>query len=292
MIYEGTRRNEKAPGCGTRHGFTLIELLVVIAIITILAALLLPTLGAAKAKATRTKCLSNFHQIYIACTMYAGDFKDWWPIWGGYDSSHPVNLLKGEHYCRYIFQSTRPNYPLPGSYIDPASPQASSVGVWENLGYLFPGKYIGDGHILWCPSFSPQSPLSEYQYSTPHFMSTDSGGITRSTVLFNPRMINPSGDTSRRYQKASTTTSHKLFAMDYFYNANGGSPPGMTFNRENFAHYPAKGWNVLFTDGSANFIYSPAAFKYATTELTTVDGSTATFKQYDKIFDYLELGEK
>lgn len=67
---------KNSPPRSITAGFTLIELLTVIAIIGILAAILIPTIGAVREKAQRAVDANNLREIVKAAMIYAGDNND------------------------------------------------------------------------------------------------------------------------------------------------------------------------------------------------------------------------
>lgn len=77
-LFSGPSPARLAPG--SRRAFTLIELLVVIAIITVLTAILLPVLAAARRSAQRTACISNLRQIGSGINLYLADYDEVYPI--------------------------------------------------------------------------------------------------------------------------------------------------------------------------------------------------------------------
>jgi prepilin-type N-terminal cleavage/methylation domain-containing protein len=279
---------------GCSRGFTLIELLVVIAIIAILAALLLPALSAAKRKAKLATCQSNFHQIYVACYIYATDYSDYFPPDTTHLGAADFNHIAGEHYT-YFFLTTGPGQSSPAEDPNKHINPGMQANVFNNLGYLYETHGIGDARALWCPSFPAASALSAENYSVAGFPSTDTGGRCRDTMLYNPRILDATNynnaNSHRAYPKTSSiwnqpgASGNPLFGTDYLGNGNAA------FSPNTFAHYPSPGFNCIYKDGSVQFVVSATAFQFVTGGPGVFDApaeNTASASQYNYVFNLLE----
>lgn len=80
--------------------FTLIELLTVIAIIGILAAILIPTVGAVRKRALKSQCASNLHQLGMAVNLYLNDNKQILP--NGTEQNANLQWLATTHRDSFI----------------------------------------------------------------------------------------------------------------------------------------------------------------------------------------------
>lgn len=216
---------------------------MVIAIIAILAALLLPALNAAKARAYQANCISNLRQFAIGAQMYEGDNR----------GELAVNLFKP------VAAELNKSWVL-GSMKLPAEATDETL---LRQGLLFP--YLGNPRVYHCPADKTRSP-DLYGQRT--------GGLSVRSYAMNGWMG------SRYMEVVLGEKGFRTFVRDSELAA-AAAPAGLWMMMDEDESTLDDGWFLVTMNDSQVFASLPAARHRHSAGLNFVDGHASVFTLRD-----------
>ena len=224
-----------------RCGFSLVELLIVITVISVLAAMLLPTMERAIGESRTVACINNERQLFMSFQYYCTAYRDYLPRWSSiqwewWNGSYS-NQLSWHYFMR--------------EELSPAVEPNGATSPYPMLNYRF-----ARGSFLFCPSDPAPLPTATASLA----IGPASGGTIGSYGM------NAYGIGSCRYGSLSTPKRYRR--MGDLVNPSAQVGFGDIF------------WELYPTGGYAGSHFPYGSIRYGHAEQTTTvfcDGRVGTF---------------
>jgi prepilin-type N-terminal cleavage/methylation domain-containing protein/prepilin-type processing-associated H-X9-DG protein len=235
-------------------GFTLIELLVVIAIISILAALLLPSLQQAKGRARIAECQNNLRQLYIGAVAFAADHNDFLP------ASDILASITGRRGWTSVDEQ---GYPT-NDYAEVDNYFSNKRGVHYDNGPLRPSIYFCTEFMARWPKWTGVQGFSLGYATNSKYNGGPVSGIQHGSH------VPLAGDRLASIHKPHFTVYLREFnppvSMDGFVSGPDVWPKRLTdgaisIYSSKFGQTHLGGQNVLFFDGHVEYVIYPNSVK-------------------------------
>jgi prepilin-type N-terminal cleavage/methylation domain-containing protein len=218
------------------RAFSLIELLVVVSIITLLVALLLPAMGAARESARQAVCASHMKQLGVGVLTYvAQNAGHLVPAWAPGDNDFRAKTSWGPY-----------AYPSWNCFATINKQVAYTMRlVPTNHGQLYTDGLITSGKTFYCPSMRLDDLVKHQNKWTPNYVRTQNEWIGTS-YNYNPyrHWTGAYGMSVAKHRRLTDFPTDQPIMLDLLSIWRPDDVSHMTFNI---------GWNTLMIDGAVRF---------------------------------------